>query len=149
ERLAEREAEINRLSAKRQHEVGERLRIEEESRKIQASLEERLAEREAEISRLSAERQHEVEERLRIEEESRKIQASFEERLAVREAEINRLSKERQHEVEKKKMPFIPLPEHRIKCPNCSAVMADTDPKCVWCGHENPNMPIPYSDVVR
>jgi len=142
ERLAEHEAEIKRISAARQHEAEERIRIEEESHKIQISLEARLAEREAEINRISAER-------IRIEEESHKIQASLEERLAVREAEINRISKELQHDVEKHQMPFVPLPEHRIKCPNCSAVMADTDAKCVWCGHKNPKIRLPYSDVVR
>lgn len=31
--------------------------------------------------------------------------------------------------------PFVPAPEHRIKCPHCGVTMADTDATCVWCGH--------------
>ena len=57
EQLAERGAEINRITAELQREVGERQRIEEESRKIRSSLEEQLAERGAEINRITADRQ--------------------------------------------------------------------------------------------
>jgi hypothetical protein len=39
----------------------------------------------------------------------------------------------------KHQMPDVPpisLPEHRLKCPHCGAVMADTDATCVWCAHK-------------
>lgn len=33
----------------------------------------------------------------------------------------------------------VPSVEHRIKCPICGAVMADTEVMCVWCGHRLDN----------
>lgn len=33
--------------------------------------------------------------------------------------------------------PAIPEPGHRIPCPHCGAMMADTDTRCVWCGYQH------------
>jgi DNA-directed RNA polymerase subunit M/transcription elongation factor TFIIS len=35
-----------------------------------------------------------------------------------------------------RRSPFVPALAHRIKCPHCGAMMADSDSACVWCGHK-------------
>ena len=83
-----------------QHDLSERDKIEEESGKVKASLEEELARCKADMQRITEELQHEVGERKRIEEESGKVKASLEEELARCRADMQRITEELQHEVQ-------------------------------------------------
>jgi chromosome segregation ATPase len=83
-----------------QDELRERDRIEEESGKAKAFLDEELAMCKADMQRVTEELQHEVGERKRIEEECGKVKASLDEELASCKADMQRITEELRHEVQ-------------------------------------------------